>query len=53
MVKSLSVKQSNFRKRNEENQNVRKERLQVQPHEDAGSHAPLRNGSNFCPERSG
>ena len=29
MVKSLSVKQSNFRKRNEENQNVRKERLQV------------------------
>ena len=28
MVKSLSVKQSNFRKRNEENQNVRKERLQ-------------------------
>ena len=30
MVKSLSVKQSNFRKRNEENQNVRKERLQAQ-----------------------
>jgi hypothetical protein len=53
MVKSLSVKQSNFRKRNEENQNVRKERLQAQPHEDGSPDAPLRHSSNLCPELSG
>lgn len=53
MVKSLSVKHSNFRKRNEENQNVRKEPLQAQPHEDGCSHAPLRHRSNLRPERSG
>ena len=53
MVKSLSVKQSNFRKRNEENQNVRKEHLQAQPHETGSHDAPLRHGSNFCAELSG
>ena len=52
-VKSLSVKHSNFRKRNEDNQKVRKEHLQTQPHENGSTYAPLRHSSNICPERSG
>ena len=52
-VKSLSVKHSNFRKRNEDNQKVRKEHLQTKPHENGSTHAPLRHSSNICPERSG